>query len=483
MAEKMLRAKSYADFSKACWQSIGEALAPENSVKLNLNLNSDEILSWLVSRLGTTLVGAQLVDNKPILGLHNFRDSVGSGSKLFAAISDGANTDIYDVVAGTKSLQDDTKDLKTRFLTYLDSCVRLNGTDAAKAWNGTAWVTTGGAFDLANFPSGAGAAIEFKDRVYAYLFASDPDKVQKSGIANAATRQISWTVDNGFIVFEQEDGGGGLTAGAKVPGYLLFWKKRTMKRFDGSSAYPEDMVNQGCPSQEAVVVAAQTAWWVNENGAWASQGGAPKKISSYTVDSIIKSCTYADLLKMGAGTDEEHVWWSFPTVTMLGETYTNIVIKYNILQNTWDVRKYPTQHRVYAKYVDSDGEVFTVAGDDDGNVLKMDTGETDNGVPISWAMETQDWTFGYRLFEKSITQIGFVTEGMSKAQVVWRNTHKTDSWKPVGVIDREVIMFDRKDFRGTFYNFKIFDTADSGRSIIKAIEIPEGTKVYDNTQS
>jgi hypothetical protein len=645
MAVKQLRAKSFADFSKACWQSIAEALAPENSVKLNLNLNSDDILGWLVSRLGSTIVGAQLVDAKPILGVHNFRDSVGSGSKLFAAVSDGTNTDIYDVVAGTKSLEDDTKDLKTRFLTYLDSCLRLNGTDAPRVWNGSSWLssisasfsnslvslstasftaaitdictsnshglvdaemiklttsgtlpaglsvgtiyyvkyidantfyiysdvnltqivditdtgsgthtwtkytttltsaghglingdivklsgtdlplgllentayyvvnkttdtfqvslTSGGtaknvgdvgsgtltlqrwdAFDLSNFPTGARAAIEFKDRVYAYLFADSPDKVVKSGIANSTTRAISWTVDNGFVIFEQEDGGGGITAGAKVPGYLLFWKKRTMKRFDGSSAYPEDMVNQGCPSQELVVVAAQTAFWINENGAWASQGGVPKKISSYTVDSIIKSCSYANLLLGAAGTDEEHIWWSLPSVTMNGETYTNVVLKYNILQNTFDVRQYPTLHKVYTKYVDSDGEVFTVFGDDDGSVLKIDTGNTDNGTPINWAMETQDITFGFRVFDKSVSQIAVVTENVSKASFMWRKTSSAKDWKPVGNgnIDKEVKMFNSLDLRAIRYNFKLSDTANSGQSIIKALEFPEGIKVFDST--
>jgi hypothetical protein len=479
--EKILRGKIYNDFSKGNYQSVSENLAPENSVKLGLNLDSDDTLGWLVSRKGSTLVNAQIVDNKPVLGLYNFRDSVGSGSKLFAVVSDGTNSDIYDAESGAKSLQDDTKDLKTRFLTYLDSCLRLNGTDEPKAWTGAAWVTTAGAFDLDNLPQTSKYAVEFRDRVYVAGSTTNPDRVDYSGIASSTARTVSWTVGNGFIVFEQEDGGGGITGLSKVPGYLLVFKKRTLKRFDGSSAYPEDMTNQGAPSQEAIAVAKGTCFWVNENGVWATTGGEPKKISSFSVDKVVKSCSSANLLNVASGTDEEHVFWSFASVTMSGETYTNVVLKYNLSQNTWDIRKYPTLHRVYAKFVDTSNNVFLACGDDDGNVLKMDTGNDDNGTPIYWAFESQDWFFGFRLFLKSITRIGFVTENISKAIAMWRNTNKPEDWKPLGVIDREEVLIE-DDLRGTKFNIKICNSTDSGQEIIKSVEFPEGIKVFSSVK-
>lgn len=478
MESGKLKAKSYADFSKGNWMSASESLVPENSVKLGLNLNSDETLGWLVSRKGTTLITGQIIDNKPILGLHNFRDSVGSGSKLFAVVSDGTNNDIYDVVSGAKSLQDDTKDLKTRFLTYLDSCLRLNGTDAPKAFNGATWDTTGGAFGLNTMPQKSKYAIEFKDRVYVAGDDTNPDRVDISGIANPTTRVVSWTVDNRFILFEQEDGGGGITGLTKIPGYVLVFKKRTLKRYDGSSAFPEDMINQGAPSQEAIVTAKGMAFWVNENGAWATQGGEPQNISTYTVQSVIESLSAANLLNVASGTDEKHIFWSFSSVTMCGETYANVVLKYNISQNAWDVRKYPTLHRVYTKYVDSTGVVFTVLGDDDGTVRKLDTGTDDDGTPITWSMETQDLYFGFRLFLKSIPQIGVASENISKAILRWRNTGKPEDWETVGIIDSEEVLFQTLDLRGSRYSFKLTDTADSGQVKIKSLEFPAGIIVY-----
>lgn len=401
------------------------------------------------------------------------------GDKLFAVLSDGTNNDIYDVITGSKSLEDDTKDLKTRFLTYLNSCLRLNGTDEAKAWNGTQWLTTGGAFDLDNLPTGAKYAIEFKDRVFVAGMGEAPDRMDGSGIANPSTRSVSWTSGNIFIIMEQEDGGGGITGLAKVPGYILAFKKRSLKRWDGSTTFPEDMINQGAPSQEAIAMAQGLCFWVNENGAWVTEGGRPKKISTYTVDKIIASCSASDLQNVASGTDEEHVFWSFASVTMAGETYTNVVIKYNILQNTWDVRQYQTLHRVYTEYVDSAHDQFLILGDDDGTVRKLDVGNDDDGTPIYYSLETHDWRFGFRMFQKAIARMGVITRNISNGSLLWRNTHNAEDWKPLATINSEETDV-TKEIRGTCFNFKLHGYTTSGRATVESFEFPDGIKVFEN---
>jgi len=563
MAAKDLKFKSYRDWSKGTWQSIQNSIAAENSIKLALNFDSDIELGSLILRPGTTLINAQISDTYPCLGIHNFRDSVGSGSKLFAVFSDGTNNDIYNAIDGTKSLQDDTKDLKTSFMTYLDACLRLNGTDVAKYYNGITWhsvktgatftaatsdiitsnnhglsngdiitftttttlpaglslltnyyvrdkdtntfkvsLTSGGAavditdtgtgthtweywdpFDIANFPAGAKGALEFKDRVFAWGFDTSPDKMMKSGIANSTTRKISWTVDNGFMIFEQEDGGGGIVTAVKVPGYILVFKKRTLKRYDGSSTFPEDMVNQGVSSKDAVVVAKGIALFVNENGAWATTGGDPKKISTFRVDKIIKSCSAANLANVSSGTDGEHVYWSFASVTVSGETYTNIVLKYNLLQDTWDIRKYATLPRVFTKYVDSSNDVFTVFGDDDGNVQKLDIGTTDNGAAIPYTFETHDIDFGYRMFLKEINRFAFLSEFIPKGSLMWRASHNPEDWDEVGTVQNEVQEFSGIKLKGNYFNFKLTESTDTGQAKILGFEFPQGgVVVYENVK-
>jgi hypothetical protein len=373
--------------------------------------------------------------------------------------------------------------LKTRFLTYLNSCLRLNGINKPKAFNGTSWITTGGVFDLDNIPQASKYAIEFKDRVYVAGKSDSPDQVDISSIANAQTRTVSWLPADGakFIVFEQEDGGGGITGLWKVPGYVIVGKKRTLKRYDGSSAYPEDMVNQGIPTQECGVTSQGMLFFVNENGAWATEGGKPKKISTYTVDKIIKSCS--DFMWVASGTDEEHVFFSFPSVTISGETYTNVVLKYNIFQNTWDVRKYPTHHTCYTKYVDDDGIFFVVLGDNDGSVRKLDTGNSDDGIGITYSMETQDIDFGMRLYLKRINQLGVLTDNVSKGMLMWRKTHQASDWRELGTIDKEVNDFDQIDLLGNYFNFKITETVSTGQAKIIGLEFPAGIEVNESSSN
>ena len=83
---KKLRQKVYRDFSKGNWNYIQNIMAPENSTRLSLNLDSDVELGSLISRKGTTLIGTQLVDTKSCYGLHNFRYTQGAGfDKIFAS--------------------------------------------------------------------------------------------------------------------------------------------------------------------------------------------------------------------------------------------------------------------------------------------------------------------------------------------------------------------------------------------------------------
>lgn len=532
---QILAAKSYSDFSKANWQSVASSVVPENSVKLAMNMNSDVVLGQLISRKGTTLIGAQIVNNSPVVGLHNYRGTLsGTEDKLFAVVSDGTNNDIYDVVAESKSLQDDTKDLRTNFLTYLDSCLRLNGFDAPKAWDGTQWKTTGGAFDLDNLPSGSKFCIEFKDQVYVAGRSDSPDRIDYSNYADPATKTISWSfndnepaydnahayvagdkvsysessyiatqgttgnypynpnywqligrVGRGFLIPEREDGGGGITGFGKVPGYLMIFKRRTLKRFDGVSANPEDMVNEGSPSQQCIVMAKGLVAWMNENDAWVSNGGMPIAIGSFMVREVIKSISAADLLNVAGGTDEEHFFWSIPSCTISGETYTNVVLKYNIQQQTWDIRQYPTFPMCFTKTVAANDEVYVTFGDDNGNVQILDFGDTDNGTDISWSMETHDWSFGLKLFQKGISRMGVITENVSTGSFEWRNNHKPESWKAVGDgnINMEVTDFVNMDLRGNYYNFRAFGTTNSGQVKFIGVEFPEGIKVFDSSST
>jgi len=157
------------DFSGGNLYGVSMYKMPDEATPHSINMVFEEEIGTAISRKGTAVVGDNIETTKPILGLTNYRDRTGSNHAFLAVSSDstGTNNDNYKLVTATwtKSLQDDTVNLKTRFCQFLNSIVRVNGTDAAKSFDGSTWITTGGVFDLANMPLGS-YVINYKDRVH-----------------------------------------------------------------------------------------------------------------------------------------------------------------------------------------------------------------------------------------------------------------------------------------------------------------------------
>ena len=463
----------FRDWSRGCVRTVQNSIVPPNSCKLNLNLDSDSEIGSLVSRLGTGLVGAQAVDGATCYGIHYHRDTIATNHKLFGVFSDGSYNDIYDMTTGTKSLEDDTNVLKTRFCTYLNSTVRVNGTDAAKSYNGSAWVTTGGAFDEANMPKGS-VVIEWQDRVYTAGVSSTPNVLYYSGVADPDARTVSWTVSNGTIEIEQEDGGGDITALEKVPGYLLVFKERSLKRWDGASTFPEDLVHIGVSSQEAICRGRGMVFFGNEKGVWITNGGYPKRISKPIQDLWD---AISDYTAIASYCDEDHAYFYVGDITLNQNTYTNICFKWNLDSNTWDVRSYYNDFTCFTNYIDTT-EVI-VGGDKDGQAIQLNKGNTDYHTtvqPITWSLETQDIDFGARGRVKEYDRINIFTENIRTGQVMYRtNSNQDKDWKSIRNITNDVESLDNFKAKGNWFNKKITGTTNSGQVKILGFEFPENS--------
>lgn len=404
---------SFSDFSSGMITNIHPALTPPNSVELAVNLVFDEEIGAAVSRLGITGVGSQLVDNMSILGLHQHIDTdTAANNILFATLnaSGGATSTIRNVTTGSNVVTGLTANTKMRFLTFLGETLAINGADAERSWNGSSWITTGGAFDLGDFPgsNSCDLAIEFLDRVYAAGDTTNPSRVHFSTIATGGA--ISWEGD--FIDFEPENAGGPITALAKVPNYVLIFKERALSRFNGSSAFPEALVQIGAPSQEAVVMGGGlVAFFSNSNendrGFFITDGRRPISISHDAPRQIKKWIdaipTASDTAIAGFATDRVFEW-SVGDLTVDGESYTNVALRYNYKMKQWSVKVNATEFKVYAKYLVS-GVNTIVGGDDDGTVYRIDkiAQYTDGtSTSIKWKLRTHHHNFATN-FLKEIT--------------------------------------------------------------------------------
>jgi len=449
-------------------------------------MDSDKELGSLVSREGTGIIGAQAYNDATCYGLHYFRDTVGVNHILFGVFSDGSNNHIYDMSDGTKSLESDTKNLKTRFCTYLDSCVRVNGTDAAASYNGSAWVTTGGVFDEDSMPLGK-TVLEWKDRVYTAGVTASPNILYYSSVADPDARTVSWDTDDGAgsIEIEQEDGGGAITALEKVPGYILIFKERSMKRWDGSSTYPEDLVNVGAPTQEAVSRGRSLVFVANQEGVWATNGGYPKRISK-PIQDLWDAIPAANLTSIATYCDENYVYVYVGDITLGDNSYTNICFKYSIDSQTWDIYSYYHDFTVFTWYISS-SEKIIIAGDKDGQAIQLNTGNTDYGAtvqPITYSMETQDIDMGMRGKIKEIDTMNFFSSNIRTGQVLYRADSDRDvDWKSIRNITSDVENINEFKASGHWFNFKITGVTSTGQAKILGFEIPEqGLNITENAK-
>lgn len=478
------------DFSGGMVTGVNVPLLPKNTVNLALNLEADYEIGSLVSRLGTSRIGSQLGTLAvTVLGLFQHVDQADSTkNKLFATINDATsgptNSDIYDVSAGTKSLQDDTINLKTYFLNYAGDTLRLNGTDAPKAYDSTSWITTGGVFDLANMPTGYKYAKEFLSRVYLWGKTSAPYTLAYSGVLTAGV--ISWTSGNGTIQIEPEDGGGEGTGLGKVPGYLLIFKRRSMHRWNYSSAFPESLVQIGAYSQESIVEGGGLcAFYSDSNedakGFYITDGGRPVCISQDNnrplkkwVDAIATSAVVA-----GWATDR-YFCWSVGDLTVDNEAYTNVVLKYNRLLNQWTVRSYPTEFKVFANYVAS-GVNSVVGGDDNGCVLQVDKigtytdSNASAALPIPFRVRTNHDTFGTnkkKTFSDTVVVRGANINNFSLNAIPDESPDQRIELKTPTLFNRLLGVFQiSKKVQGTTLSLEVAGESNGARSYIREIEI------------
>ena len=458
------------DMAEGIIQKVDNLIVPQNSVYLAVNLLFHKNLGRATVRSGTTQLGSQLVNNKTILGLYQFNKS---GVKIpLAVINDSgdANSDIFEysgspaswtIATGGTNL---TKDIKSHFVTFLDTVAILNGSDACKSSaNGTTFVTTGGNLDVGNMPQGK-YGMEWKDKMYVAGVTGNLNRLYFSSTPIAGA--ISWTSGNGYI--DINEGEGDMTGLSKVPGYLLIFKDRSMKRWDGTSTYPESMIDIGAPSQEAIVQTKQSVFYFNKRGIYETIGGYPRKISRRIQDVIeaIPSTYYSSVSGWGDG---ENVYFSIGDIEIDGLTLNNCVVQYHLDNQVWTVLAYPNEFKAWGMYVDSNEDEILMAGDDDGNVWKVMNGTGDAGSDVIWTLQYHSQEIGSRGRIKDLSKFVVYSKKIRNGEMYCRVNEEGD-FDSIGNIkedEQEII----KDIKGRQFEFRLRGQGTEGDLI--GIDFPE----------
>ncbi len=446
------------DVSEGILQKIDNMISPPNSVYVAVNLLFHKHLGRAVLRKGITKLGNDL--SGVCYGLYQFIKTDGS-TKLLTTFHDGKMYSLETATWTERASGAMTSGTKVRFTTYLDTVVAVDGTAKKSSVDGVTWVATGGNFDVGNMPAGK-YIIEWRDKVYVAGTAANPDRLHFSSLPIDGA--VSWTDDTaGHIDIEPEDGAGGITGLAKVPGYLLIFKERSLKRWNGQTTFPEDLISVGAQNQEAIVLARQTVFYWNERGVFETQGGYPRKVSRRIQD-IVDAVDPA--YQVSGWSDKENVYFSIGDIEIEGSELSNCVIVYHLDSQSWALLSFPKDFRAWYGRVNN-GETIIV-GDATGNVWTLFEGISDDGADINWMLQWQENEIGYRSRYKELSRFIVFTERVNNATFFVKS--ETSDFEPKGKVNSNVEII-TEDARGRYFKFKLIGSGTSAEII--GLEIPE----------
>lgn len=430
----------WRDVSGGVVQKVSPDIAIPNSVPFSMNLIYDKVLGEAFSRPGTALLRS--VSSGDCQGLFQHVDSTPANSKMFS----GFGGTIFDAVNGTSLATGLDGSAKMRFATFMNTTLMLNGVTPRSYTAAGGWITTGGTFDLANIPSSAQYPIEYKDRMYCAV----TDRLYYTTTpATAAATTVSWTAaGSGSIQVENQDGGGTVTGLNKVPGYLMIYKQRSLKRWNFDSTFPEDLVNIGTQSHESIVRArGKNFFFYGPNGFYQTDGGYPTIISR-PIQRIVEGISSSFFSKINGWSDNVNIYWSVGDITVdfdrgYTETYTNVVLRYTIDTQQWAPLKYANRFLAMTQYI-SGNDTLIGCADNAGKFIQLNSGTTDLGSPITYLLQSPEFDFGVvlrltgafinqREFLKTLSEKIFVHSDLTSGAQILRRLDYGD-WKAFGTL-------------------------------------------------
>ena len=457
----------WRDVSGGNIQKVSSDLAIPNSVPFSINLLFDKVLGEAVSREGTNRIGSQLSAGNSCLGIFNHLDSTEANNKLFA----GFNGTIYDVVAGSSSVSGLNSSARMHFATFLNTTLMLNGNEARSYTAAGGWVSSGGALNVGSVPAGAKFPIEFKDRMYAAV----TDRIYYTTTPTSGS--VSWNADgSGSLQAEQEDGGGTLQGLSKVPGYLMIYKQRSLKRWNFDTSFPEDLINIGTQSADSIVRArGKNYFFYGPNGFYETQGGYPKLISR-PIQRIIDGIASSFYSSVNGWSDNENIYWSVGNVTVnfdrgYTETYNNVTLRFHIDSQSWSPLQYSHSFRALHQYI-SGTDTLVVGGDADGQVLQLNTGNSDySGNAIKYILQSPEFDFNRREVRKTIADKIYVhSDGAQGTELQVRLDYR--NWHSIGSLQDIVTEVFIKPITAKVFEFRIVNSITGEQVKLRGLDFP-----------
>jgi len=459
-------------------EAVADSEMPETAVRKAINVNFDR-MGAVQGRKGMTAINGQVVAAKPCLGMHNALFNTAAYNQLLVVFSDGTNNDVYkkDGASWTKVLEDDTKDLKTRFITFLDRVIRLNGTQTAQAWDGNAgaWSqysgTSAGDLNLDDIDSYKGTIMEsFKLRLYMIGDANKPDRMYFSKIVDT-NRYITWAPTKDWVDINPNDGDN-LTGLKRFGLNLLIFKKNFLYRYKGiANMDPEPLIPVGTHSNESIVSTKSGVFFHHPSGIYLYNGGFPQEVS-LPISPFINGISYVNYPNIVSWSDSDHVYFSVGDVTVGGVAFTNIVLRRTLSSQVWTIYSMGSEIKKACSY-NSGSIIERVVGDDNGYILQWDTGTTDNGSPINYRLMTKWYELGSLSNTFAIRKLAALCDKAQASVISCQVDSEDTKVIPIGQLKKYLNIFEQ-EIKGHRVRFILSGSSRVEPFIFNGIEILEG---------
>ena len=444
---------------------VDNELIPDGALTEAVNVSFDR-KGAVTLRPGLTAIGSQVLSGTTCFGLYN------------AMFSDSSLNCLLSVFGGTvwKSTGSDftestsnTGSLKTRFATFADRAIKVNGTDNMTCFTGTSWTTSGDPVNEDDMASYDTKYIDvFKSRVYTAGNSTNPDRLFYSSVVDG-TGNIEWAPTEDYVDINPNDGEN-ISAIRRFSLELLVFKPNYIYRFRTTAVDPDPLIKIGTRSQESVVEGKRGLYFHHDTGFFRYTGGYPQEISrpiSDFIDAIALSA-YSDI---AGWRDNDHIYWSIGDLTVSGTSYTNVVVRYTESSQVWTVYSYGSELKIGVDYDDS-STLYRVVGDDNGYVLKVNEGTDDNGTAISYRGVTKWYSFGGVGDRKIIQEIISISE---KAQAMKAEYQIDDEsiWHNLGQVKEFKTDFGTLDIKFYRIRFKVSGISSQEAFIFRGFEMPK----------
>jgi len=444
---------------------VDSNLIPDGALTSANNVHFDR-KGAITQRNGLTVIG--LRQGGTCYGLYNAMFSNSGSNRLMSIFIDGK---IKIFQTGTWiPLLTDTVNQKTRFATFADCVIRVNGTDDMKCWDGgSIWSTSGGSINVDDMAGYKTKFVEiFKNRVYTAGDTNAPDRLYYSSIVDS-WGAITWSPTTYYIDINPNDGEN-ITALKRFSVEMLIFKPNHIYRFRTSSLDPDPLIKVGTKSQESVIEGKKGLYFHHETGFYRYNGTYPQEISRPISDFVdaIPSKNHGNII---AWRDSDHIYWSIGNVTVSGINYTNVVLRYTESSQVWTTYSYPYQVTMACDY-DDGTTLFRLVGDATGYASKYGVGTTDYGNAISYDFETKWYNFGNVTERKVLKEVIIICEKSQGIKAYYR-TDDSNTWHSLGRLTSFRTKFTQLNIAFHRIRFKLQGISSQEAAIFEGFELAD----------